>query len=289
VFRFEELPFNTGPAEVQLARTDALWRAVAGGEAGPTLRWYGFSRPALVLGVSQDKGVVDLERCGRRGVDVTQRSSGGTVVLADQDALSLDMALPATHPLASGDVVEAYRWIGAALAASVLDLAPALRGRLMVVDPVEARADQQAARAAPAHSGEALRARACFGTLSPFEVALAGPTYGLAGAYPWAHGDRGTGGRLRKLVGLAQLRKRGVVLFQAGLHVRFSGLALAELLALPEPDRLALGVELDGRVAGLADVGLGPADTRRLIAAFTRAAGGAAASATLPDQARDAR
>jgi lipoate-protein ligase A len=222
--------------------------------------------------VSQEAGVVDQQVCRLRCVEIVQRASGGTAVLVNGAAFSLDVALPASHPLAAADVVLAYRWLGAVLAASVLDVAPAADGRLEVVGPTAARADQQAARAARVGSGEALRVHTCFGTLSPYEVVI---TDGR--------------GQRRKLFGLAQLRKRGVVLFQAGVYSWFSGKDMAELLKLPPQSQAALGEELDTRVADLADVGLTPADASRLMEAFVRRADAASSRAALSEQTDDPR
>ena len=65
---------------------------------------------------------------------------------------------------------------------------------------------------------EALVRRACFGALSPYEVAL-GP---------------------RKLVGLSQVRKRAGVLFQVGLPLAWDGDLLAALLAHNADERARL-------------------------------------------------
>jgi lipoate-protein ligase A len=234
-------------AEAHLARTEALWRAVASGEVPLALRWYTYAAPAVVLGTSQPMAVVDEEACRRAGVAVVRRTSGGTAVLASADLLALDVALPADHPLAGGDVVEAYRWLGAAFAAACRDAVPAGRWPVRLVSIDEARADQRRQRSAGAGSVLAARALACFGTLSPYEVAVQ------------KHGQAA------KLVGLAQVRKRGVVLYQAGLYLQFSGVHLASLLAVPQAARPALAAELERRVASLADLGLAPDGVPELI------------------------
>ena len=60
----------------------------------PTLRWYGYSRPAVVLGVGQRPEAVDRCRGRAAGVQVDRRTSGGTAVLADETMLALDVAAP---------------------------------------------------------------------------------------------------------------------------------------------------------------------------------------------------
>ena len=250
----EVLPYSTGAAAAELARTEEVWRRVAAGDAPPTVRWYGYTAPGVVLGVSQNRSVVDEATCRARGVEVVWRASGGAAVWVDETAVALDVALPAAHPLAGPDVVEAYRWLGALLAAALREIAPAAAPRVVEVDPAAARTDQHASQAAAPQTAGALRRLSCFGTFSPHEVALVCP-----------------GGR-RKLVGLSQLRKRGVVLFQAGLYTRFSGARLAAVLALPPELQAALAAELDRRAAGLVDLGLRPGDVPCLVEAFSRRA-----------------
>src|SRR5262249_7337069 len=133
-----------------------------------------------------------------------RRHSGGTAVLATEDVLGLDVLLPRGHALAMPDVVESYRWFGQVWAATLTRLVAAVR----LVGVTEARG----AAAPPPHLADAVRL-ACFGTLSPYEVLAEG----------------------RKIVGLAQLRRRNVLL-QSGIHFTFDASGLAALLA---PERAA--------------------------------------------------
>ena len=250
------LPFTTGSAERQLAQTEALWRAVAAGEAPETLRWYGYDAPAVVLGVGQRETALDQAACREARTAVVRRASGGAAVLANGAMLALDVALPAASPLAAADVVESYRWLGMVLAAALRGLAPYEAGRIVLVGAAEARADQQAQQAAQPRSAGALRGLACFGTLSPYEVALARPD-----SAPPA-----------KLVGLSQVRKRGVVLFQVGVYARWRGADLAGLLMLAPEERHALAGELDRRIASLTEIGLGTVDLPALMTAVNAGA-----------------
>lgn len=233
---WRSLSFEVGSAATQLDRTDALWQDVAAGRAGATLRWYGYDSTALVLGVGQHEADVDVATAGRERVAVVKRTSGGTTVLADQHMLALDVALPAAPGAIFADVVESYRWLGDAFLNALQASAPHAAHRLSLVTPAEARADQASQRAAPGASAEHRRAMACFGTLSPYEVALVDP-----------------GTPARKLVGLSQVRKRGVVLFQAGLYLRFAGADLALFLPPHDP---TLAAELDRRIAALDALGI---------------------------------
>ena len=114
------LPHSLAPAGQQLARSEALWREVGAGGVPPgavlpTLRWYGYSRPAVVLGVGQRPEAVDAAAAAGAGVQVERRTSGGTAVLADETMLALDVAVPAADARAGTDILEAYRWLGAAI------------------------------------------------------------------------------------------------------------------------------------------------------------------------------
>jgi lipoate-protein ligase A len=247
VRRWRLIPFAAAPAGAQLARSEALWQEVAAGTAPPTLRWYGYSSPALVLGVGQSLDVADGPAAAAAGAVVVKRTSGGTAVLADETMLALDVALPAGHPRAGTDVVAAYRWVGDAFREALAALAPGAAGRIRLATPDEARRDQGAVRAASAGSAGALRGLACFGSLSPWEVVL-DPSGGADAGGPPAPA--------RKLVGLSQVRKRGVVLFQAGLYTTVRAAPLAAMLRLPPDRRAALAAELPVRLAGLDDAGL---------------------------------
>jgi lipoyl(octanoyl) transferase len=237
-------PLTLATAAEQLARSEALWREVAAGEAPPTMRWYGYSAPAVVLGVGQSLRAVDADVSRAAGVAVVRRASGGTAVLADETMLALDVAVPPDHPRAGSDILEAYRWLGEVFRDALAALAPpGVAGRIGMTTVAGARADQEAQRRAPPGSSGALRGLACFGTLSPYEVVLAGAD----------------GTPDRKVVGLSQVRKRGVVLYQVGLYrtVRARDLArLLAILAISENERARLAAELPRRVAGVESLGL---------------------------------
>lgn len=87
-----------GTPERDLAREEMLIEGAAERDR-PLLFAYGWKRPVLVLGYGQDASEVDLEACGRRGVAVLRRCSGGAGVLYTGD-LALSLALPAGHPWA---------------------------------------------------------------------------------------------------------------------------------------------------------------------------------------------
>lgn len=221
-------PLDTGPAARQVARAAEL---VAGDVPLPAFYWYWAAQPALILGVFQPAELINERACAAHGIPVLRRRSGGTGVLAGPPLLSLDIALPPGHPLALPDVTESYRWLGAAWLRTLETLG--VRGaRLVPIAEVRA-APHRPLRALPPPGvaiGDAdLVQLACFGSLSPYEVAV-GP---------------------RKLVGLAQVRRRGGVLFQVGLPLTWQADLLAEVLAARPADRLRLAQLLRDRAIGL--------------------------------------
>jgi lipoate---protein ligase len=228
------LPGSAGPADVELAGGPALLAGVE--QAGaPALRWYGMDPPALIVGSSQRLDEIDRAECAKAGLAVHRRRSGGGIVLST-DMLMLDLALPRMHPLYVDDVTESYRWIGVVWAAALRELG------------VEARATPVEEARADAQSLDPLLRRVCFGRLSPYEVVV---------------------GR-RKLVGLAQVRRRAGALYQAGIYLRWTPERTAALIAAPPGERAALARQLAGRVGGLGEL-RGAPSAAAVIAAFEAA------------------
>jgi len=216
------LPFYRGDVAGMLAGAETLLEGlVTGGQ--PSMRWYVVSERALVLGASQRAPAVDLAACRAAGVAVYQRSAGGASVLVDSDMLGLDVALPRDDALLARDLTASYRPFGAAWRAGLCSLG---------VDA--AMVDVEQARASGRDTGPAawLARLACFGGLSPYEVTVGG----------------------RKVVGLAQVRRRQGALFQMAVQLRFDARGMAALLTVPAADRPALVVALEDRVAGLDEV-----------------------------------
>lgn len=203
----------------------------------PALRWYRFAPPALLLGSAQRPHEIDAAACAAAGVTVHRRRSGGGAVLGDETLLLLDLALPRGHRLFLDDITESYRWIGEVWVAALQSLG--LDARAASIG--EARADTQAL--------DPLLKRICFGGRSPYE-AMVGQ---------------------RKVIGLAQVRRRGGALFQCGVYLRWQPKRTAALIAAPVDDRAALAEGLAARVAGLDEL-LGRAvDSAEVIESFEAA------------------
>lgn len=225
------LAFNRGSSRDHFAHSDALVRV----SREPTVWWHAADRPTLILGPTQRKPEHVPPIGAPASMDTVRRQAGGTAVLAMQDVLGLDAFLPWNHPLALADVVEAYRWLGEVWCAALSSLG----AHVSLVDILEAREDAKNMR----HVHEGVRL-ACFGTLSPYEV---------------------TSGN-RKLVGLAQVRRRGGLLLQSAIHLSFDAHALAALIGAV--DLHDIEETLSMRAVGLNDVVPAPVGFPAVMKAF---------------------
>ncbi|HRO61480.1 MAG TPA: ligase, partial [Burkholderiaceae bacterium] len=121
------------------------------------------------------------------------RELGGGAVLAGPWMVGASVVLPIGHRLLGANLIDAYRWLGEAYQAAVQGSGAAAR----LVRPDELQGGELRGREA---CGDQARrapvAWACYGSLSPWELVDAGG---------------------RKLVGLAQQRRRDAVLLVSGL------------------------------------------------------------------------
>src|SRR5438128_6187300 len=99
-----------------------------------TLYWSQAKPVGLVLGYSQKQNVLNSEALAVQQIPIYHRRAGGTAVLVGPHLLSLDVILPASHPLILGDVVESYRWFGEAWVEALLQFGIQTR----IVAPEEA-------------------------------------------------------------------------------------------------------------------------------------------------------
>ncbi len=234
---WRRLPDSTDPMDWQLAHTEALLAGLSAG-APPSLRWYQPDAPALVLGRSQKPALLDHAALRAAGVRAYARTSGGGAVLLDHRALSVDVALPAGHPLLTRDVTLSYRWVGEVWVAALAALG--ITARTLPTD--EARALPQPAPDDP------LRL-ACYGTCSPWEVVM---------------GEA-------QVVGLSQVRRRAGALLPMGVHLRWEPRALTRLLALPAAARRRLAANLRAHAVGLGELAGRPVAAREVQVAFEAA------------------
>src|SRR5437763_10233615 len=138
-------------------------------EAAPgqpaTLYWSQAALPGIVLGFSQKPTVLNAHALATHPIPVYQRRAGGTAVLVGPHLLSLDVVLPAQHPLILPDIVESYRWFGEAWVKALQLLG--IETRAIPID--EAHAQRIILKQPETRERETILRRACYGSLSPYE------------------------------------------------------------------------------------------------------------------------
>lgn len=198
-----------------MAIDEAILIGIIEGSSPPTLRFYGWEPPCVSIGYAQSlRSEVDLRACARHGYTWVRRPTGGRAVL-HIDELTYSVAAPQTEPRVAGDIITSYRRLSMGLLAGL---------QLLGCDVVQAHQGQQQepGSADPASA-------ACFDVPSHYEITALG----------------------RKLVGSAQVRRKGVVLQHGALPLRGDVARLADVLSLPDSARQALRTKLLGRAIAL--------------------------------------
>ena len=140
------------------------------------------------------------------------------------------------------DIVESYRWFGATWVAALRRLDVQTR----LVPPAEAHAQQALRKLPETRDYELLMNRACYGTLSPYEVAV----------------------EQRKVVGLDMIRRRTGSLLQAGVLLHWDTETLARLLGHTEEEQETLRLGLLQRAVGLDTLAGRSVDVKEIMKAF---------------------
>lgn len=162
-------------------RTEQAWNAAQLAEpvTEPSWRLWTYRCPGVVFGCSQHA----MHAQSGLGPSAVVRNSGGGAVLVGPWMLSASVVLPPVHPLLGGGLIASYRWLGTLHASLLRGIGIDAR----TISPEQVRL----------HVPDVALGWACYGGLSPWEVVV---------------------GR-RKIVGLAQSRRRTGVLFSAGMLV----------------------------------------------------------------------
>ena len=114
MFEFRLIYDGQHDGATNMARDEAISRAVSAGTQLPTVRFYAWSPAAISLGLSQRMLSVDEAQCAADGVGIVRRATGGLAIL-HTDEFTYSMSLPIKHPIADGDVMTSYRRIAAAI------------------------------------------------------------------------------------------------------------------------------------------------------------------------------
>lgn len=236
-------PLAIADQQYHIDRSEAFLHAIAPGDA-PILYWSVAQRIGLVLGFSQKHGVLNPEALAHHAIPIYHRRAGGTAVLVGPHLLSLDVVLPAGHPLILADIVESYRWFGEAWVAALNELGMQTR----TIPPDEAHAQRALLKQLETRVRESLLHRACYGTLSSYEV--------VSGQ--------------RKVVGLDMIRRRSGSLLQAGVLLQWENELLAQLLGHTQEEQAILREGLPERAVGLDMLAGRVVEAEEVIAAFER-------------------
>jgi lipoyl(octanoyl) transferase len=199
-----------------MAVDEALLEGVASGRSPATLRFYSWTPACLSLGYFQPFGIVDVDGCRARGVDVVRRPTGGRAILHDRE-LTYSLTLPASVLGHEAGIVPSYHRLSLALQAGLRELG------------VPATLAPAAATPAGGDQGPV-----CFDRPSSHEILLGG----------------------RKLVGSAQVRRGGALLQHGSIVIQPQIDKLLACLRLEAPARgPAARDRLADAVAGLAEIG----------------------------------
>ncbi len=215
-------PLAVADQQQHIELSEQLLRAAQPDE--PAILYWSQAHPAgLVLGFSQKHDVLNPSVTG--SFPIYHRRAGGTAVLVGPTLLSLDVILPAGHPLILPDLVESYRWFGEAWVATLALLGVQTR----IVPPSEAHKQRSLRKQPDTREYELLLNRACYGSLSPYEVVVG----------------------QRKVVGFDMIRRRSGTLLQAGVLLEWHPSMLANLLGHTRAERELLQQGLLERAVGL--------------------------------------
>lgn len=235
------LPLTIAPQQYHIDLSERLLTVVSQDEPA-TLYWSQAEQAGLVLGFAQKQDILNPAALAAQQLPIYHRRAGGTAVMVGPDLLSLDVILPASHPLVLPDIVESYRWLGTVWVETLQRLGVDTR----IVPPQEAHAQRALLKQAETHERESILLRACFGSLSPYEV--------VAGQ--------------RKVVGLDMIRRRAGSLLQAGLLLHWETEPLVQLLGRTPEEQAILREGLPERAVGLDTLAGRAVTAEEVIAAF---------------------
>lgn len=111
---------GAGDGAWNMAVDRALLDSYEAGEAGPTLRLYGWNRPTVSLGRFQPVEDVSAEACERYGIALCRRPTGGRGVL-HADEVTYSMVTGVRDGLPRGTSAS-YRWLCQALVSAYREL-----------------------------------------------------------------------------------------------------------------------------------------------------------------------
>lgn len=112
---------EAAPGALNMAVDEAISRAVAAGDAPPTLRFYAWAPPCVSLGRHQPLAAIDTARCRALGYDIVRRPTGGRAILHTDEFTYSAIATPDQPPM-QGLVLDSYLRLSRGLAAGLARL-----------------------------------------------------------------------------------------------------------------------------------------------------------------------
>ena len=222
--KWQVLPLTIAPQQYHIDMSERLL-SMASADEPPTLYWSQADPAGLVLGFSQKQDILNPAALAAQPLPIYHRRAGGSTVMVGPGLLGLDVILPASHPLVLPDIVESYRWLGEVWGEALRCLGVQTR----LVTPGEAHGQRALLKQEETRERETILRRACYGSLSPYEVA--------AGQ--------------RKVVGLDMIRRRAGSLLQAGLLLHWEIEPVVQLLGHTPEEQAILREGLLERAVGL--------------------------------------
>ena len=209
---------SPSPGDNNMALDQAILEAVSSGESPPTLRLYAWQPPCLSIGYAQPVADVDRQRLNELGWDLVRRPTGGRALL-HTDELTYAVIAASTNKHVAGGVLQSYQHLSLGLAAALTMLGLHVEVQPNIPVPEEQRTNP-----------------ICFQAPSAYEITVGG----------------------RKLIGSAQMRRRGGVLQHGSLPLngditricqvlRFEDEALSQQSAQYIRERAVTVEELLGR------------------------------------------
>ena len=153
---------DDGPADgrLNMAIDRAILTACDRGQAPATLRLYGWDKPTLSIGYSQNElADVDREQCEERNIPIVRRFTGGRALL-HQHEITYSLVAPIPHPGIPGNLAGAFCAVSKAVISSL--------EKAGVVNPEMIGKDKRT----PGMSRK--RSPACFSASSHWEISVEG-------------------------------------------------------------------------------------------------------------------
>ncbi len=190
-------------AAVNMAIDEAILLAHSREIVPPTLRFYQWQPAAVSLGYFQSaRAAIDGDECGKQGIDVVRRLTGGRAVLHDAE-LTYSLVIRENAACIPKTIAASYRYFSQVLLAGLEKLG------------VQAQMSRPRDTYRKTNRQEQLTSAACFDCPAGYEIVHEG----------------------RKLVGSAQVRKQGVILQHGSILLDFSPEKLAGVLRFSSPQK----------------------------------------------------